>query len=87
MSGEEVRTLTHELWGGSSGMCKAHCTSVCVHAERSLHKGVFQKDFETLWCELLSKSRTLQCNRATAHHHGTIWAAIIDHSEKFLRNE
>lgn len=78
MSREEGRTLTHELWGGSSGIREAHCTSVRVHAERSLHKVVFKKDFETLWCELLSKSRALQCNRATAHHRGTMWAAIAD---------
>lgn len=76
----------HMNWG-SSGMCKACCTSVRVHAERSLHKVMFKKDFETLWCELLSKSRTLGCNRATAHHCGTIGAAITDCSEKFLKNE
>lgn len=61
---EEGRVLPHELWGGSSGICEACGTSVHVHAERSLHKVMFKKDFETLWCELLSKSRTLQRNKA-----------------------
>lgn len=60
---EEGRVSPHELWGGSSGICEACCTSVHVHAERSLHKVMFKKDFETLWCELLSKSRTLQRNK------------------------
>lgn len=46
MSREEGRTLKHELWGGSSGICEAHCTSVRVHAERSLHKVVLMDVFE-----------------------------------------
>lgn len=84
MSREESRALTHELRGGSSSICETCCTSVHVHAERSLCKVM---DFETLWSELLSKSRTLQCNRAIAHYCDTILAAITDCSEKFLRNE
>lgn len=71
--------------GGEAQACVK--LTVHVHAERSLHKVMLKKDFETLWCELLSKSRTLQCNRATAHHCDTILAAITDCSEKFLINE
>lgn len=87
MSREEGRALPHEPWGRSSGTCEACCTSVDVPAERSLHKVLFKKDFETLWCELLPKSRTLQCKRAPVHHCDTILAAITDYSEKFSRNE
>lgn len=79
MSREEGRALPHEPWGISSGTCEACCTSVHVPAERSLHKVMFKKDFETLWCELLPKSRTLQCKRAPAHHCDTILAAITDY--------
>lgn len=90
MSREESKTLTHELWEKKLRHIKAHCTSDCVHAERSLCKVMFNKDFEPLWCGarwLLSNSRAPECNSATAHHRGTIWTAITNHSEKFLRGE